>query len=497
MRNFLWNEFERQENIDVLMIFITVLGLSRLSLRQIVKTLSRSESLPKSFVEVFAKAASLVERWNYGVSEVLEFIQQEMKKPKLKSLVTRIQHSFKAGVSLEDFARIEYSKHRAEQENDFEKGLEKLRKLVEAYTTLISVVSLLTVSFLLVSTIIGGGSDSFLQIALTSVAATLGSTTLLFATNNLRRPVFSKHPVKPKTLQNLLATAPIVFAAGTGIVLTAPSFLTSLGGISVTYASATLLAVGAPLSIHGYLGRRWYKKINQTESIIPIFLKSFGDYLSATGSIKSAVHMLTLSDFGPLNKILKKLEARLKIGLSQTISVKTFGVETCGRVGEKAFAVLGELLEAGARPGHACNILSEYVARTLMNDKRREQITSSLKTLSVPLHATLAAIFALLTTLLSILSQISQLVESYLMLIKPIDTSMVVTYFYMIIVITSLITTVNIFLSDGDSVFTLTYFFGIILSVSGATFLLMSTASEQLLSSFAGFGERIQSLTPE
>lgn len=494
MMNFFRDEGENQENIDVLMLFIAVLSLSKLSVKQIIKTLSRSEALPRNFTKIFANAAALMERWNYGVSEAIELIGSRMKKQKLKSLFTRIQHSFKAGVSLEDFARIEFGKHRAEQENDFEKALEKLRRLVEAYTTLISIVSLLTVSFLLVSTILGGARAAFLETALASVVATLGSTTLLFITNHLRRPIFGKHHLKPRKLQTLLQTAPYILMASVAVVLSAPLLFSN--GMTVSQASTILVAAGLLSLMHGYLGRRWHKKINQTENMLPIFLKSFGDYLSATGSIKSAVHMLTLSDFGPLNERIKKLEIRLNAGIAQIISLKTFGLETYGRLGEKTFTLLGEMLEAGARPSQACSYLSDYVAGNLMNDKRREQISSTLKTLSIPLHATLAAIFALLTSLLSILSQIAKLLESYVMLIKPIDTAVVVTYFYTVIAVTSLITTINIYLADGDSVFTLTYFFGITLVISGLCYAAMAAVSGQLLSSFIGLTQNIQSITP-
>ena len=212
--------------------------------------------------------------------------------------------------------------------------------------------------------------------------------------------------------------------------------------------------------------------------------------------MKNSVYMLKLSDFGLMNTLLNKLESRLKIGVSQTLSVKTLGVETHGRLGERTFSVLAEMLKSGARPSHACNILSEYVATTLMYDKRKEQITSTLKTLSIPLHATLAATFALQTTLLSILSQISSLLGSQLMIIRPIPAETVVTYFYTIIAVTSLITALNIYLAEGDFMSTLKYYFGIILTVSGISYFVMSTSSEQLLSSFMGLTQRIQNLSP-
>ncbi|MEM4283589.1 MAG: hypothetical protein QXS96_03775 [Candidatus Caldarchaeum sp.] len=484
-----------REDVDKLMLLFVIYGSSKLSVRQMIKQLSLSESVPEHLRKTFRKSRNLLERWNYGVSETLEYLESALKHPKLKGLVIRLMHSIKAGVSIEDFARIEYVKHRAEQDNELEKGLEKLRRLVEAYTTLISVVSLLSVSFLLIGTIIGGGGASFLDTAFLSIVATLGSTTLLFLTNNLKRPIFTKYPDKPGKLKLLLKTTTPILSASVAILFLTLPLANSVGAITVETMSAILISVGTALFIHGYLGRRWHKKIHQTETMLPIVLKSFGDYLSATGSVKSSAHMLTLSDLGPLNRLVKAFEQRLRLGISQKEAIAMVGRETVGRLGENVFTILGEVIEAGARPATACGILSEYVSNVLFSDKRREQITSTLKTLSVPLHATLAAIYALLTTLLAILSKISALLENYLMLIRPIPSSTVVSYFYIIIAATSIITGLNIYLADGDSFFTLTYYLGLLLLVSGVSYLVMTNLSMQLLSTFIGLGESLKALT--
>jgi len=65
----------------------------------------------------------------------------------------------------------------------------------------------------------------------------------------------------------------------------------------------------------------------------------------------------------------------------------------------------------------------------------------------------------------------------------------------MILVGSSLITSLNIYLADGDSPFTLTFYFGVFLLVSGVTYLAMSLLSHQILSSFAGLSQRLSTLS--
>ncbi|MEM4280743.1 MAG: hypothetical protein QW470_03630 [Candidatus Caldarchaeum sp.] len=486
----------QHEHINTIIVLIAIMGASNTSLRQIILLFSKSSILPVFFTNAFSKARILLDKWDYGQSEVLNFLTTQLKTQSLKNLIMRLSHALKAGVSLKDFAQIEYNKYLAELSNEFEKGLEKLRRLVEAYTTLISIVSLLMVSFLLVSTISGAESQSqSMETGVLFIGLMIGSTPLFFATNTLRRSILNKYLYRPRQLSIVeRATLPVMaisFTTG----FSAPFLSDVFGGQSVIYASLALMAGGAPATLHGFLGRRWHKKIMASESILPIFLKSFGDYLSATGSFKTALRMLSLSDFGPLNKLVTKFEVRLKAGLSPFTALKLFGMELLSKLGEKTFTALAEVLDVGATPPTACNIFSEQVSTTLLKDKRRSQVTSSLKSLAIPLHAVLSAIFALMVSLMTVLSNVAKMVSSFLTIIRPVDPAVAINYFYTVILLICLVTAVNIYLADGDSVFTLTFYFGLLTLVSGAAFLGMATASSQILSSFAGLSE-IATLLP-
>ncbi|MCS7129458.1 MAG: hypothetical protein NZ919_02315, partial [Candidatus Caldarchaeum sp.] len=406
----------RAEDIRNLMLLFCICAMSKLSLKQIISISSQSSTLPERYTKVFNKAQFLMEKWGYGQSETLNYIINHLPEPPLKNFFIRLKHAVKAGVGIEDFARIEYSKYLAEQENDFEKGLEKLKRTVEAYTTLVSVVSLLMVSFILVAIIFGSAnSGNVMEISFISITFTLGSTTLIFATNTLRRRLINDYPIKPRSLVLLETTAKPLIAASVLVAALAPTVSDFLGGQSVIYSSSVLCLLGAPLALHGALGKRFCKKVYDYESVLPIFLKSFGDYLNATGSYKSAARMLVVSGFGPINSFLLKMETRMRLGLGYVQTLATFGKEMLSRLTEKTLTILAETLQGGARPHEACNMLSEHVSNTLMKDKRRTQITSSLKSLAVPLQAVLAAISALMTTLLTILSSLAKLMQSYLM----------------------------------------------------------------------------------
>ncbi|MEM0442653.1 MAG: hypothetical protein QXJ73_00655 [Candidatus Caldarchaeum sp.] len=481
--------------INSLMIMFCICALSRLSLTQIISVVSRSSLLSTRFTSVFQKARILNEKWGYDQSETLNYLTESLRDPQLKNYFTRLKHALKAGVALEDFARIEYSKYLAELENEFEKGLEKLRRLVEAYSTLVSIVSLLMVSFILVSMIFGS-SDSVgvMELSFLSITMTLSSTTLIFTTNNLRRKMLNSYPVRPSRLAILERLAKPLTAACLLLVVVSPQVAGFFGGQSVAYSSTALAAAGAPLALHGFLGRRWCRRINMYEAVLPIFLKSFGDYLNATGSYRSAARMLVVSGFGPIQSLVQNIETRIKLGISHAHSLTLFGREMLSNLAEKTLGILAETLEGGARPTEACSVLSEHVSSTLMRDKRRSQITSSLKSLSIPLQAVLATISALMTTLLSILSGVAKLMQPYLMLIRPVETSVAVNYFYTIMVAVAVITALNIYLADGDSVFSFTHYLGMLLFVSGLSFFAMATASDRILSSFAGFGRSMSSL---
>jgi spore maturation protein SpmB len=63
-------------------------------------------------------------------------------------------------------------------------------------------------------------------------------------------------------------------------------------------------------------------------------------------------------------------------------------------------------------------------------------------------------------------------------------------------VLTAAITAVNIYLSDGDTIYTLTQYLGTILVISSATYLAMSIASGSLLTSFAKLTKGVSGLVP-
>ncbi len=477
-----------------IILYITCLGSSNISIHGILKTLSNANQALGGTASIFKEALNLVVKWGYTYSDAISYIITRIRHKQVQEFFKRLDYAIKAGVSIGNFSKIELQKFLNLSGNEFEKSLEKLKRIVEAYTTLLSIVSLLVVSFLLVSVIFGGvDARQILNISAITIFLTLSSTSLLFTTTNLRRKLFHKEPIRPAPL-SLLERTSIPVLAISAFTISSKIFIPTIITPEHTLFFLTT-AAGFPCFIHGFLGRRWHAKVRASEENLAVVIKSLGDYISVSGSLRSAARLMLLSDFGPINRLIKNMEVRIRAGIGHATALALLGAETLSNLGHRMFWMMGDLLEAGGRPSNVATYLSDYVTDQLMKDKRRQQVTGSLKGLALPLQATLAAILALMGTLFKIISQIAALIELRIRLLSPIDPIITTDFFYMILVGTSLITSLNIYLADGDSPFTLTFYFGVFLLVSGVTYLAMSLLSHQILSSFAGLSQRLSTLS--
>ncbi|GBC68909.1 hypothetical protein HRbin01_00597 [archaeon HR01] len=488
------NAFEGESPYTNIILYMSCLGASQMSLNSILRVMADAEHSLAGITKTVREALDLMRRWGYGHSESLQHIVKNSGNRLVSELFKRLDYAVKAGVSVKDFAKIEFQKYLALSQVEFEKNLEKLKRIVEAYTTLLSTTSLLAVSFLLISIIFGTSDPSeILEISAAVILSTLSSSSLLFLTTNLRRRLFHREATRPESLYILeRLTIPLLILSFFTLAFkfVYPNPLENRG-FSILFYSAL---GGGPVLIHGFLGRRWHKKVGNIEESLSILIRSLGDYIAVSGSLRSASKLMLLNDFGPLNNLLARMEVRVRAGINHALSLKMLGVETLSNLGHRILRMMGEMLEAGSKPSETGGILSDYVAYTLAMDKRRRQVTSSLKWMSVPLHATLAAILALMGTLMEIISDIASLLAVRIVLINPLDVSLATDYFYIILVGISFITSVNILLADGDSVFTFTFYFGLLLLVGGVTFLAMSTVSHNILSSFSRLTESISGL---
>jgi len=483
------------------LLYLACIGVAGVPMRVAIRMLSRPEPLgPVS--TVFAKIQTMVEKWGYLQAQAFRAAANDVDEPNMKGLLLRLAHAVQAGVNLEDFSRIEFQKFLTTSEAEFEKILEKVRRSVEAYGAMLSSIGFLSVSFLLMTTIFGG-ARSVLELSLVAIFTTLGGLTILFARNHARRRLIHNQPHKPPALHSLESSTFITIGGSLFVLV---FFSVFFAGIPLEAGSLMSFLVPGPLAMisssaglfmHGLLGRKWLKRTHEKEAQMPVLLRSLGDYISVTGSPAAASRMMMLSDYGALNTDIANLAARIRMGVTQSSALKLLGLESLSDLSYKCLTVYGETLKAGGRAGPSAAIINDYMTSVLIRDKKRKQLAGNLKGIVVPLQATLVAIFGLMNSLMTIFGKIAALVSQFISLITPLPPFLTTIYFYWITVAVALFSALNVYLIEGESVFTFTLFAGILLSISGLTYLAVSAGTFQLLAAFSRIGENISRLVPQ
>ncbi len=84
-----------------------------------------------------AKVEFFVKRWNYSYVEALTAVAERTKNTLLQSMLNRYSNSIESGVPDEDFLSRELSTVRSVYRNNYEQGLEMLKKWGDAYIAML------------------------------------------------------------------------------------------------------------------------------------------------------------------------------------------------------------------------------------------------------------------------------------------------------------------------------------------------------------------------
>ncbi|RLE67662.1 MAG: hypothetical protein DRJ45_09130 [Thermoprotei archaeon] len=235
------------------------------------------------------------------------------------------------------------------------------------------------------------------------------------------------------------------------------------------------------------MGKRWVKSAGEMDENYAPFVKSLGDALEVSGSLKSACKVVSINDYGPLNKLLKRLGKRLELGFEQGKAVEMFGVESLSNLILSTCRIEADSLRYGSRQSITSKAIHDYVLSHLANRKKRRQVAGAIRGLALPLQAIFSAISALISVLTKMLSEFARLIQAWFPVITPISDNAITIYFSGLMLVMAVASSYMIYSIEGDSKFTFTYQLGILLTISGIVYHLALLASMKLLNLASGF----------
>lgn len=488
---------------SIMILHLYSLSTVTSSPRDVINIAGRSRYALGDLTTIFGKISMLVNRWNYTLHKATQLVSSTIREDNIKKFLQRLSYSLNMGVDLENFMKIEYEKLLETSSAEFDRAVEKVKRYIEAYSALLTSAAFLSVSMLLTSMIYGVEIGKILTYSVLMIAGTLATIIFLMAKALPPDPILHSEEPAPHSLKLVEKINSLIFILCIALSITLFILLNNnVDGGGPTISSLTpiplpLITAGIPLLIVGRIGRKWVKQVEKIDENYPSFVKSLGDAISVTNSLKESSKILEINDYGALNKLVRRLRRRLEAGFEQNKSLNILGVESLSNLILKTIRIIADSVFYGARSEVYIKSVYDYVIRQLIDRKKRRQTAGTLRGLAIPLQATLVAVAALIATLAKILYKFSLLIQDWFPVIAAVNPSQVSTYFYTIILVVALSSSIALYIVEGDSKFTLTYFLGLLLTMSGAIYCLVSLASDTLFHLFIRFEEEMGEIVGE
>ena len=483
------------ELAELLILYFYSLSTASPNPKDVVKMASASDQTLGDLAMIFRRVITSVERWGYQLNKSIRYMLGKIDDEDIRDFLKRLSDSATLSLDIGNFVKVELERMMAALVDEFERRLERVRKLVDAYSAILTSAAFLSVSMLLVASIYGADVNRLLSATSIGISTLLVLMSILFARALPPDQILNdgQHLGNLRTLKNL---ATIMIPASTMSTLT---LMLALSGSAneVEAMALPLLSSGIPLIIIGRLGLRWVKKAEEIDRSLPSLMKGLGDAVAVSGSLRAACKLILMNDYGSVNQHLRKLLKRLEMGFSQRLALRAFGRELASRLAYTMSSLMADALHYGARGSVVGKAIHDYALRRIENRKKRVQVAGMLWGIALPLQAIFAAISALISVLMKIMSSFAGLMSSWLPLITPISEQSMNIFFLSITLGSAYASAFSYYRVRGGSVFTFTYALGFLLAVSGAVYALSSLVSQSILGMAENLTREINSLLGE
>jgi len=293
---------------------IAAAGISRSQIFEFASQLPCSSS--RYFKEIHLLAKQL--RYDYAVA--CRMVGESTEVESIKSLLLRLASSLGSGEAEADFLAQEAEVQAEAFKNEYERGVESLRKWTEAYAALIVSAGLI-VLVAAISMIIYAVAISFTVtlVGVTICVAVLGAWAI--------------HRVSPKEVR---VHSPSAYCAAHSRarwmerillpVAVVCFFIVLLAGWGLGWALIAVSILVLPIGVAGVLFDRQVKK---KDSDISTLLRSLGNIASAVEiTVSNALERLDLRSTANLAGDVKRLHSRLASRLKPEICWQRFSLET-------------------------------------------------------------------------------------------------------------------------------------------------------------------------
>jgi len=459
------------------LLYLRSLATSSVSRIDMLK-LASEKDIFKHIARYLRRVVALVSIWRYSQASACEQVANSAPHYLLKTFLRRLSQSINSGEQINTFISREYSNYMAEHVEVSERRLEQLKRLSDAYAAVLSSATFLCTTALLSSLML-----SFNSLLPVIILLIMIISLLLFAISwgmfKSAKPdgILAQVKFKPKkrTIIELIGVI--------SVFLTFPVFLLIFRITEkIGYSVASL---GIPLLLSGILGHRYVNYVKECEKFYPTFLRQVSSVCASGIPLVVGFKDILLVNYGPLNKPIKRLYAKLNLRIEPRVAWKSFEAEVSSELIRRINEILIDTLYSGGNVEEVADLLESFYTQYIALRRRRYQIVSYLKGLIIPLHMAMSAVLGVISAFFGLLSRYLSMISTIVQFLFIPPLQFINLYFLLMIVVLSLNNTLAIYASEGDSRFTLLLYMGLFLLSGCACFSFISDLVTKFLSSLA------------
>ncbi len=372
-------------------LFITrmaVLASTQLPRKEIFRLLSEVKEYG-ALSEEIEKIYHLVEYWNLSLPDAARVVAKRCPSIMLADFLDRLAHSAEAGEDFEKFLDKERKVVLETYAIKYEAALDQLDVYKEAFVAIL--ISMLFFAVFVAILPMFAQIDATILLYLTLLAFVAVESIMLYAIK-VRLPEdevwHGRKDIRAPAEIKLFKVLPFIY------ILVALLFLITLSAGLSLYIGVSISLL--PLFYPGYIIHSAESDLINCDENYDAFIRAVGSYVEAKGSDVMAMERLRKHDFGKLTAFIDRLYRRLLTRIDKRRAWNFFAAETGSNLISKFTDMYVTGIEMGGNPSKVARIISDAYIRMIGLRKKRYQSATNLTGILYGLMVGMS--FALYTT---------------------------------------------------------------------------------------------------
>lgn len=461
MKQFLKFEKTDSEMFVHFTLLLYCISTGDLQPKTIFKIGSRTEH--GIFSKKFQEITNLGIKYNFGLAKASEYVKESLGKTELEynRFLVRLSQLINLGENLSEHLFLEVNSILQNYVANYHRNIESIKLMMGMFTAILSISSFMVGATSILNMMSGSSTGNIFVLTVSVSVLSLGVFVLCLFLIFPKNKIVSENPIQSKKLKRLTLVA--IFSS---VIICVIGFSVQEFPIIIAFAIS-----GIPFLVPGYLARKLENHVKLLDYWYPVFLKDFGNIYHTVGTMSQTLSTLMRSDFSLISPHLRRMANHSKNRINNNLILELFSHDSNSHMIKSGNNILKYSLARGANLSKTGQTMNTVFSKIIELRKIRDQTSKSFFSMIVIMHVLSLFIFALITKVSTIFTNIFDKLEGFQAPFEfsPLEPELISSLLPTILLSFSLINSIAIKVGEGGYYKAILFYFGILMFSGGIT----------------------------